>query len=132
MALIYAPVCTTCHKYRTQHPSGICSRCRRLWPQAVCQLCGNKVRCGQEFCSECRKRFRTPLDIAEAIAKQEQYLNILKLRQENRSFEEISQVVGLSKSSVYGAYRRMMHLPERVSMEAVAAIERHPDDNENQ
>ena len=87
MALLYAPMCTTCHQHRTRHPSGVCSRCRRLKPQTVCWLCGEKVRCGQEYCSECRKRFRTSLDLEEAVAKQARYLQILQLRQENRSFE---------------------------------------------
>ena len=127
MALRHAPLCNRCNQLRTKHPSGECSRCRRILPPTFCRLCGNKTqfRYGLELCHDCRKKFPSPLNIEAAIAKQEQYLNILKLRQKKLPFDMIAKEVGLSKTAVYDAYRRLMHVPDRVPMDHISAIEAH-------
>ena len=114
MGLIHANLCTSCGNRRTKDPSGICCRCRRLSLRTSCLICGSKTKAGQ-FCSECRKRLETQKNLDVAISEQQQRLNILKLRKGGMSFHEISEAVGLAKSSVYTAYKDMVRLPNVIS-----------------
>jgi len=115
MALKYAPLCKQCHKAKTQHSSGLCSRCRRRpKPEVPCKLCGEKNTNHESgYCHLCRKRIPAPEHrLAAAIEDQKTVLLVLELRQKNVPFSEIASVIGMSKSAAYGMYRRALGFPE--------------------
>lgn len=110
MALIYADVCKICHQHKTQHPSGICSHCRRSRGSTVCKLCGKVTTTHQSgICYKCRRS--TPdatMDqrIASAIEDTKRTLLILERRQAGDSFATIAKMSGLSKTAVYSRFMR--------------------------
>lgn len=114
MSLIYADFCTTCGKRRTRHPSGLCCRCRMVSSRESCVICGSKAKRG-EYCYECRRRLKTCKDLDTAISDQKKRLDILLLRKGGKTFESISDTVGIPKSTVYSAYRDMMNLPSNIT-----------------
>lgn len=122
MGLIYANLCTSCGSRRTKHPSGICCRCRRLSLRTSCISCGSKTKTGQ-LCYECRKRLEVHKSLDTAISEQQQRLNILELRKGGMTFQEISEAVGLAKSSVYTAYKNMMQFPVDIAPDVIDLLD---------
>ena len=115
MPLKKANICSLCGIHRTQHSSGICSRCRRKpLPETPCQLCGERKTnhpCG--YCYHCRNLVPAAEErLAAAIGTQRTILSVLELRQNQKSFTEIAETVGKSKSAVYSIYRRALQLPD--------------------
>ena len=51
----YGELCKECGEYHTKHPSGICSRCRKLKGSKPCIVCGtHKTVAPDGLCSACR------------------------------------------------------------------------------
>ena len=122
MGLIYANLCSSCETRRTKHPSGICCRCRRLSLRTSCIICGSKTKKGP-LCSECRKRLEVHKTLDAAISEQQQRLHILELRKGGMTFQEISDAVGLAKSTVYSAYKNMMQFPVDIAPDVIDLLD---------
>ena len=113
MPLIHADSCSVCHKRKTQHPSGICSRCRRLKGSTSCKVCGKiSTTHSSGVCYKCRKSMKGPEDefaverINQAIEDTKVTLFILERRKENETFGKIAEMCGLSKSACYSRFVR--------------------------
>lgn len=116
MSFHQSRVCSMCGIYRTQHPSGTCSRCRRKENlQTSYNLCGKKT--SNPSCRYCHHSYNlSPSStdrLVAAIDAQRTVLDILELRHNNKSFSEIAEAVGASESTVYDIYRHALQLSDQ-------------------
>ena len=104
MALRYAPLCTVCRKHLTQHPSGVCSICRRSTRSKPCISCGEKRTIHESgLCHRCRRiKNAGTEDLSDAINRYERVLTALKMRQDHCSYQNIADHLGVSKSTAFG------------------------------
>ena len=116
MGLEYAPYCTICGQRKTKNPDGICSQCRKFKWTKPCKVCGKTGRRTYDgICVACRSKMR-PNDqdgkgsaaLRNAIESTKTTLRILELREQGYSFAEISNIVGLSKTSVYARMKTVL------------------------
>ena len=126
MALKYADFCVRCGTTRTKHPSGMCSRCRRIQAQidgkrqnhmyGICKQCGRRAANGEDgLCSTCRQSnsrssgsFEDKID--KAINKCKDQTFILERRKEGNSFATIAKMLGATVPYVFRAYSDAMGL----------------------
>ena len=102
----YGELCKECGEYHTKHPSGICSRCRKLKGSKPCIVCGtHKTVAPDGLCSACRiktlRKKNGGVSIEKAIEDTELLLAMLKNRANGMSYEQISEVLGVPRSTVY-------------------------------
>ena len=104
MALRYAPQCTVCHKHLTQHSSGICSICRRSTRSKLCISCNEKRTTHKSGLCHRYRRIKDAgcEDLARAIEHYERVLTVLRMRQDNCSYQNIADHLGVSKSTAFG------------------------------
>ena len=81
----YGELCKECGEYHTKHPSGICSRCRKLKGSKPCIVCGtHKTVAPDGLCSACRiktlRKKNGGVSIEKAIEDTELLLAMLKNR----------------------------------------------------
>ena len=111
MPLFYAPLCTRCGKVKTQHPSGLCARCRRknVKMPTPCKVCGQiNTSSPDGICNRCKRRSVAKnygisiLD--DAIEQYETTLLVLQKRKEGKTFREIGEELSIPKSTVYNYF----------------------------
>ena len=102
MPLIHAPFCTRCGEHHTNHPSGICSHCRRLKGSKMCTSCGDRETTHPSgLCYRCRTKASSGDDIDSAIAYQKEVLMALVMLKSGYSYRQIGEMIGKSKSAAY-------------------------------
>lgn len=113
-------ICSVCGIHQTKKVSGICSRCERQHPVQwkQCQMCGlRKTKDPTGICSDCRKRRyafdKTNSDtrLDDALADARRACRLLELKKAGASFSQIGRELGLSKSSAYAIYTRLIGSP---------------------
>lgn len=110
MRIPKAPLCTQCGKRHTDHPTGLCCRCRYIPKAKPCKVCGTrKTGDSSGICSQCRSCSCRGLE--GAIETQRRILRVLELRQGNMTFDSISKEVGMSRTRAFEAYRNALRLP---------------------
>ena len=85
------PYCIICEDVRTNHPSGICSRCRRSYERG--RKHGDYTDGDIMGKRSCR--------VATAIARESLILDTLLLRHEGKTFDEISTILQRPKTSLF-------------------------------
>lgn len=127
MPLKYANLCKICHVHRTQDPSGICSKCKRLKGRKTCIICGAvQTSNANGICYSCSTRGfgedAGKLKLEDAIKETRLTLLILERRLEGNSFKAIAESCGLSRSGCYARY--MAALKTRsISNTAIDAVD---------
>lgn len=112
MSLVYAPVCAACKNHRTAHPSGVCSRCRRLKGSKKCISCGDRDTAHESgLCYRCRSRATESNNIDNAIAHYEEVLLALKMVKSKCSYSEIGEVLGKCKSGAFTFCQSALRYP---------------------
>ena len=110
MSLVNAPLCTHCGIRHTKHKSGLCCDCRRKTePLRPCIICGQVNTSSDDgICSHCRRKSASKnygLNMIDAaIDYYETALLILRKRREMKTFQEISEELGLPKTTVYSMF----------------------------
>ena len=121
MSLVYADLCTQCHKHKTRHPSGVCSYCRkRPKPSKPCIVCGAiNTSHPSGVCAKCRAGLKgddaPEYRIDDAIKEQKLILFILEQRKNNVSFTKIAEKAGVSKSACYSRFLRACKRPSAIT-----------------
>lgn len=116
-------LCTRCHKTKTKSPSGLCSRCAKMNPvdSRTCAICGaKKTKDPSGVCATCRRvRKNVMLEnpvieatrLDEAILIATKNLRLLTMRKNGASFAVIGREIGMTKSSTYALYTRLIGSP---------------------
>lgn len=113
MPLIHAPMCTCFGKHRTNHPSGICSHCRRLKGSKMCSNCGDHETAHPSgLCYRCRSKAANGDDLDNAIAYQKEVLLALVMLKSGYSYRQIGEVIGKSKSAAYALCQSARRHPQ--------------------
>ena len=100
------PVCLVCGRYKTTHPSGVCSCCRKLKGSKPCIRCGqHKTLATDGICSVCRTSLKNcqgcRLTEDQAIERAEELLSILKWHRKGVSYSQISELLGIPRSTAF-------------------------------
>lgn len=107
-----AYLCTVCNSRTTNHPSHICSQCRRLAGAKPCTNCASrKTTAPDGLCFVCRKNLETvesPRVLQEKIQSRQVDIDILTMRKQGLSFAAIAQRVNLSKTAVYDRFHELL------------------------
>ena len=100
------PICSRCGSRRTAHPSGVCSCCRKLKGSKPCIRCGQRKTLAKDgICSICRAALKgrqgCVLTEEQAIQRTERLLSVLRQHRSGRSYAQISEMIGIPRSTVY-------------------------------
>ena len=138
MPLKYANLCKVCQKHRTQDPSGICSRCRRLKFEKYCKICGTTKTTNESgVCYRCTREAISAESAKETLDKAIEdtkiTLYILEGRRDNKTFAEIADGCGITRG---GCYLKYMHAcgKLRVNDTAIDSVDQtviHLDEENN-
>jgi len=120
MPLKNADLCKVCRTSRTRHPSGVCSKCRKrgeIRPQ-LCKVCHSALTKSDDgICYRCRikmKKSSTPCSdedvLKENIKQLKQMQFIMEERLLGKTFSQIADMMGTTKSSVYKKYLRVFDM----------------------
>lgn len=115
MGLTHGPLCKSCQKRRTNHPSGLCCECRRMGSTRVpCKICGKKMTADPSgICARCRRTGDATIydgdKIQAAIIKLTRQVTILKMRAAGNTFSEISSTIGCDRTTCYALYCDAIH-----------------------
>lgn len=115
MGLTHGPLCKSCQKRRTTHPSGLCCDCRRVASTRVpCKICGKKMTSDPSgICARCRRTGDATIydgdKLQTAIIKLTRQLTILKMRAAGNTFKEIGLTIGSDRSTCYALYCDAIH-----------------------
>lgn len=116
----FGELCINCGKTHTTHPTGLCSRCRKLRGVKPCIVCGlRKTSAPDGLCSVCRTRVarkkKSGISLEQAIENTEQLLAILKNREKGMSYSTIAEVLGIPRSTVYHWTMRALTVDSELS-----------------
>ena len=120
MALKYADYCKVCGTTRTRDPSGICSKCRKKGPvrPQTCKIGHSAMTKSEDgICYRCRIKLKKSYSVCsdeavlrENIQELKRLQFIMEQRLQGKTFSNIADMMGLTKSSVYKKFVRAFQM----------------------